>query len=142
MAKEVEELEEVQEVKERKERAAAVRTYSDLLVYKQAYRLALEASRLTRSFPAREQYELARQLRNSSRSIAANIVEGWAKRTSAAEFKRHLVIATGECAETRFWLDLAADEGLARRAECEPLMTEYSRLGMMLHRLWKSWRKF
>ena len=50
-----------------------------LLVYKQAYALALRVSELTKSFPRHEQYELGRQLRNSSRSVAANIAEGWAK---------------------------------------------------------------
>ena len=142
--REVEEAKEVKEVKEvedKKDRAAHVRAYSDLLVYKQAYRLALDVSRMTRTFPNREQFELGRQLRASARSIAANIVEGWAKRHSVAEFKRHLVIATGECAETRFWLDLASDEGIAPRTHCEPLKGEYSKLGMMLHHLWQSWRK-
>jgi len=139
---EAKEVKEVEEVKEKNAPSAPVRTYSDLLVYKQAYRLALDVSRMTRAFPVREQFELGRQLRASSRSIAANIVEGWAKRQSAAEFKRHLIIATGECAETRFWLDLASDEGLTPRTRCEPLKVEYSKLGMMLHNLWKSWRKY
>ena len=135
------EVEEVEEVKEKASRGAPVRTYSDLLVYQQAYRLALAVSKISKSFPTREQFELGRQLRSSSRSVAADIVEGWAKRTSAAEFKRHLVIATGECAETRFWLDLASDEGLAARSQCDPLKAEYSKLGMMLFNLWKGWRK-
>jgi four helix bundle protein len=118
-----------------------VRNYSDLLVYKQAYRLALEVSKLTRAFPRHEQYEIGRQIRNSSRSVAANIVEGWAKRNSTAEFKRHLVISSGEAAETKFWLDLAGDEGIALKAHCEKLKVEYSKLGMMIHNLWKEWRK-
>jgi len=83
-------------------RAGAVRTYSDLLVYQQACRLALDVSKLTKAFPRQEQFETGRQIRNCSRSVAANIVEGWAKRNSAAEFKRHLMIAIGECAETSF----------------------------------------
>jgi four helix bundle protein len=108
---EVEEVMEIKEVKETAGRAGVVRTYSDLLVYQQAYRLALDVSRLTKEFPKQEQFELGRQLRKCSRSVAANIVEGWAKRNSAAEFKRHLIIAIGECAETKFWIDLATDEG-------------------------------
>ena len=57
------------------ERVGVVRTYSDLLVYQQAYRLTLDVSRLTKDFPRQEQFELARQIRNCSRSVAANIVE-------------------------------------------------------------------
>jgi four helix bundle protein len=138
---EVKDVEEVNEVKEKDERRGPVRTYADLLVYRQAYRLALDVSKITRSFPRQEQYELGRQIRRSSRSVAANIVEGWTKRSSAAEFKRHLVIASGEAAETKFWLELASDEGFAATKACEQMKIDYSRLGMMLHNLWKEWRK-
>jgi hypothetical protein len=51
---------EAKEVKERPERAGVVRTYSDLLVYKQAYRLALDVSKLTKEFPRQEQFEMGR----------------------------------------------------------------------------------
>ena len=137
-----EEKEEVKEVEEKTGgKAPPVRRYADLLVYQQAYRLALEVSKLTKSFPTHEQYELGRQLRACSRSIAANVVEGWAKRNSAAEFKRHLMIASGECAETRFWLDLATDEGLTNKTRIEPMKADYAKLAMMLHNLWKGWRK-
>ena len=124
------------------ERASVVRTYSDLLVYQQSYRLALDVSRLTKEFPKQEQFELGRQIRNCTRSVAANIVEGWAKRNSAAEFKRHLIIAIGECAETKFWIDLATDEGFIEAKRAGFLGSEYGKLGFMLHNLWKEWRKF
>jgi four helix bundle protein len=124
------------------ERAGVVRTYSDLLVYQQSYRLARDVSRLTKGFPKQEQFELGRQIRNCSRSVAANIVEGWAKRNSAAEFKRHLIIAIGECAETKFWIDLATDEGIIETKQAGLLGSEYGKLGFMLHNLWKEWRKF
>ncbi|MGC2421249.1 MAG: four helix bundle protein [Candidatus Acidiferrales bacterium] len=128
-------------MEEKPSRVGPIRRYSDLLVYQQAYRLALEVSQVSKRFPRLEQYELGRQIRSSSRSIAANIVEGWAKRASAAEFKRHLQIAIGECEETRFWLDLAGDEGCAPRPESQKLGTEYAKLGMMIRNLWKKWRK-
>lgn len=95
----------MKEIEEKPVRAGVVRTYSDLLVFKQAYGLALDVSRLTKEFPRAEQLEMGRQIRRCSRSVAANIVEGWAKRNSAAEFKRHLIVAIGECAETKFWID-------------------------------------
>ena len=138
---EAKEAKEAEEAKEQSARVGPIRSYTDLLVYKQAYRLALEVSRLTRSFPRHEQYEMGRQLRSSSRSVAANIVEGWAKRQSAAEFRRHLEMAIGECEETKFWLDLAGDEGCAPKDGCEPLKAQCSQLGMMLYKLWKEWRK-
>lgn len=139
-------MKEVKELKEVKEgEAKAVRSpikhYTDLIVYKQAYRLALEVSRLTRGFPKYEQYGLASQLRRSARSVVASIVEGWAKRNSPAEFKRHLVIAKGECTETELWIDLSRDEGFATPERCALLKSEYGKLGMMIYNLWKEWRK-
>ena len=138
----VKEVKGVKDVKDRSARVGVVRTYSDLLVYKQAYRLALDVSRLTKEFPRQEQFELGRQLRNCSSSVAANIVEGWAKRNSAAEFKRHLMIAIGECAETKSWIDLASDEQFVLPKQAGALGSEYGKLGFMLHNLWKEWRKF
>ena len=118
-----------------------IRKYGDLLVYKQAYRLALSISKFTKLLPREEQFELGRQLRRSARSVPANIVEGWAKRNSAAEFKRHLLIASGEAAETRFWIELAVDEGMVNRKLAEDLLADYSKLSFMIHNLWKEWRK-
>jgi four helix bundle protein len=138
---ELKEVEEVKEVKDRN-RTGPVKNYSDLLVYKQAYRLTLKVSTFSKTMPREEQFELGRQVRRSSRSVGANIVEGWTKRVSPAEFKRHLVIAAGEVAETKYWLELAADEGFVARHTAESLVGEYSKLGFMIHNLWKEWRKF
>jgi len=101
----------------------------------------LEVSKLTKRFPREEQFELGRQLRRSARSVPANVVEAWTKRNSAAEFKRHLLIAAGEVAECKFWMGLAADESLSERAATRQLIENYSKLGFMIHKLGKEWRK-
>jgi four helix bundle protein len=138
---EVKEINEAKEVKDQNRTLGPIRRYSDLLVYKQAYCLALSTSHFTKSLPRTEQFEIGRQLRRSARSVPADIVEGWTKRNSPAEFKRHLLIASGEAAETRFWIELTVDEGLIDRAAAEELLKEYSKLGFMIHNLWKEWRK-
>lgn len=140
-AQEAHEAKEAQNVEEKQKAAGPIRHYRDLLVFQQAYRLAMEVSQASKGFPRFEQFELGRQVRNSSRSVAANIVEGWAKRESAAEFRRHLQIAVGECEETRFWIQLATDEGCLGKAQSTGLESEYAKLGMMIHNLWKEWRK-
>jgi len=93
---EVKEVKEANEVKDRNPRYGPVKNYTDLLVYKQSYRLALDVSKFTKTLPREEQFELGRQLRRCARSVPANITEGWTKRNSPAEFKRHLLIAAGE----------------------------------------------
>ncbi|MFQ5778789.1 MAG: four helix bundle protein [Terriglobia bacterium] len=118
----------------------AVRTYHDLEAYRESYAAALAVSRMTKSFPRLEQVELARQLRRAARSVPANIVEGWAKRASVAEFKRYLQVAIGSCDEARMWLDLSKDEGYISEQECTELRGRYNRIGAMLQSLWKRWR--
>jgi four helix bundle protein len=117
-----------------------IRTYRDLDVYREAYQAALAVSKRTRRFPPVEQPELARQLRRSARSVPANIVEGWAKRASAAEFKRYLQVAIGSCHETQMWLEMSKDEGYITETEYEEFRNWYNRIGAMLQQLWKQWR--
>jgi four helix bundle protein len=116
-----------------------IRTYHDLDVFRESYLVALDVSRLCKRLPALEQYELARQLRRAARSIPANIVEGWGKRASSAEFKRYLQIAIGSCDETRMWLDLSKDEGYITEKDCLEIKARYNRIGAMLGSLWKQW---
>lgn len=142
-------MREVQEVRdgneaqeaEEKPRVGPIKRCADLLVYRQSYQLALQVSQLTKNLPREERFELGRQLRRSARSVPANVVEGWTKRTSAADFKRHLVIAAGEAAECEFWIRLAVDEGLVSKNAAQPILTDYGKLGFMIHNLWKEWRK-
>lgn len=123
-------------------RRPAIRHFKDLLVYQQAYAAALAVSRATRSFPRHEQYGLAQQMRSAARSIPANIAEGWARRESPAEFRRFLQMAIGSCEEMKVWLDFSRDEGHLNGKVVEGLHTDYARIGTMLQRLWKGWRKF
>jgi four helix bundle protein len=141
VAIDVKDVEELNEVKEWRRRIGPVKRYTDLLVYQQSYRLALQVSKFSRGLPREEQFELGRQLRRCSRSVPANVVEGWTKRNSSAEFKGHLVIAAGEAAECGFWIGLAVDEGLVSKSAAQPILSEYSKLGFMIHNLWKEWRK-
>jgi hypothetical protein len=64
--------------------------YHRLSVYKRSYALALEIHRLTLTFPKIEQYEMAQQLRKSSKSIPANIAEGMGKQESKPDVKRFI----------------------------------------------------
>lgn len=109
-------------------------------MFRESYSAALAVSRLTKSFPGFEQFELARQLRGATRSIPANIVEGWSKRASGAEFKRYLQVAIGSCDEARMWFDMSKDEGYVSEEHCSELVGRFNRIGAMLQSLWKRWR--
>jgi four helix bundle protein len=89
-----------------------VSSFEDLEVFKRAYRLSLEVHKASLDFPALEQRALADQLRRASRSVCANLAEGWGRRGFApADFRRFVVMATGSADEMRVWLRYALDLG-------------------------------
>jgi four helix bundle protein len=118
-----------------------IRTYRDLEVFRESYAAALDVSKLAKRFPFFESVELGRQIRKASRSIPANIVEGWAKRNSVLEFKRFLQMAVGSCDEVRLWLEFAKDEGYIPEELYRSQVSRYNRIGAMLASLWRNWRK-
>ena len=106
--------------------------YHRLTVYQKSYGLAIELHKLTLKFPGIEQYELARQLRRSSKSIPANIAEGMGKQTSKADVKRFLDMAMGSCDESRVWLDFAKDLGYLSVQDHDHYIERYKEIGKML----------
>jgi len=66
----------------------------DLEVYKESMSLLKEVHILVSLIPQAEQ-DLIWQIKRASRSIPANIAEGFAKKSSVKEFKRYLMIALG-----------------------------------------------
>ena len=89
-----------------------VEAFEDLDVFQRAYRLSLEIHRKSLGFPPIEQRALGDRLRRASKSICANIAEGFAKQgRSAAEFKRYLLMALGSSDEMRVWARYCLDLG-------------------------------
>ncbi len=59
------------------------KTFEDLLVWQKAHLFVLAVYRLTAAFPNHETYGLTSQFRRAAVSIAANIAEGFRKRSKA-----------------------------------------------------------
>lgn len=113
----------------------------DLQVYKLSYEMAVEVFKVTSKFPKEEKYSLVDQMRRSSRSVAANIREGFAKRKYSDVFIRHLNDALGFAEETLTWLDFSYDAGYLLSKDGY-LKDDYKRILSMIYRLMKSWKKF
>lgn len=113
---------------------------TDLSVYGSAHTLAMEIFTITRNFPKEERYSLTDQLTRSSRSIAANIAEGWGKRKYENEFRRHLIYAIGSMEETRVWLLFARDCKYISSGDYSRLNTLCDEIGAKLYKLYKNWR--
>jgi four helix bundle protein len=82
-----------------------MKSYSDLNIFKEAKRLAIEIHKMTLLLPKFEMYEEGSQIRRSSKSVAANIVEAYGKRRYKGEYIKHLIYSHAECDETRLHLD-------------------------------------
>ena len=83
------------------------RRFRDLEVYKLAFEVAMEIYEISKKFPTEEKYSLTDQIRRSSRSVCANIAEGWRKRKYIAMFINKLSDSAQEAAETQVWLEFA-----------------------------------
>ena len=69
--------------------------HQDLQVYQHAFDVAVTVFELTKRFPRDEEYSLTDQIRRSSRSVCANIVEAWRKRRFPAAFVSKLALRCG-----------------------------------------------
>jgi four helix bundle protein len=119
----------------------AIKSINDLEVYRLAYSLAMQIFKSSMGFPKTETYSLTDQIRRSSRSVAINIREGYAKRHYENVFIRHLNDASGSSEETRGWLSFAHDCGYLTQKECRHLDGQYDRVNAMLYQLMKKWKR-
>jgi four helix bundle protein len=112
----------------------------DLEVFRRAYRLSLEIHKSSLELPRIEQFALADQLRRASKSICANLAEGFARQSrSAAEYRRYLMVAIGSSDETRLWLRYCVDLGYIEEIVGRRWMADYVEISKMLQGLHMSW---
>ena len=110
----------------------AARSAKELKVYQAAYALAMEIFRLSKDWPVEEKYSLIDQICRSSRSVCANLREGWPKRRYEAHFFSKLTDADGENSETDTWLDFAMHCGYLSPEHHARLTNQCRKVGAML----------
>lgn len=115
-------------------------SYERLDAWQAAHRFVLLIYRTTRSFPAEERFGLASQLRRAAFAVAANIVEGSAKK-GPREFRRYLDIAVGSVAELRYTLRLVRDLDLISASDLAELETLRDQVGRLTWGLYASMRR-
>ena len=103
------------------------RTFEDLIVWQKAHEFVISAYRVSQSFPKSEIYGLTSQFRRAAVSIAANIAEGFRKR-SKIDKARFLNIAQGSTEECRYYLILVNDLKYGDVTESKDLLQEVSKL--------------
>ena len=119
-----------------------IKSYKDLEVHNEAFNLAMEIFWITRKFPKEEIYSLTSQLVRSSRSVSANICEGWAKRNYDSVFKQHLIHALGSNSETEDWLNYSLECKYISIEVYENLIVKNNKIGKMLTKLHQNWKNY
>ena len=112
-----------------------IEKFEDLEVWKKAHKLVLETYRITKGFPVEEKFGLVSQMRRSAVSIAANIAEGFKKRTSKDK-SNFYNISQGSLEELRYYLILSVDIGYLK--DNKELIYLIEEVGRMLYGLIKS----
>ena len=105
-----------------------VKNHRELEVYRMAFQAAKEIFRLTKKFPSDERYSLTDQIRRSSRSVCANLAEGWRKRRYEGAFTNKLSDSEAEAAETQTWLEFAVECEYVDKKTARELYQSYNNI--------------
>ena len=117
----------------------AARRFEELDVFQRAYKISLEVHQFTLTMPQIEQRILADQLRRASKSICANLAEGFGKQgLSKSEFRRFVLMSVGSADEMRVWLRYCLDLEYVDEARWQQWREEYEEIARMLQGLSKT----
>lgn len=103
------------------------KTFEDLIVWQKAHAFVLSIYKATEMFPKHENYGLTSQFRRAAVSIAANIAEGYRKK-SLKDKLNFLSIAHSSLEECRYYLILSKDLGYQNEAALKCQIEEVSKL--------------
>ncbi|MCA3700207.1 four helix bundle protein [Brevundimonas sp.] len=105
--------------------------YRDLDVWKLAVDWVEAVYRATSNWPSEERFGLTSQLRRAAVSVASNIAEGAARR-STGEFLQFIGMARGSLAEAETQLLIASRLGYLDATRTEALLAAADRISRML----------
>ncbi|MCD8497368.1 MAG: four helix bundle protein [Alphaproteobacteria bacterium] len=110
-----------------------IRHYHDLDVYKKSFAISLEIHKASLEISKNRTIWSCRPDTQASKSICANIAEGFAKQqNSKPEFRRFLLIALGSSHEMKVWIDYCRELEYVESAICENWTSEYEAISKML----------
>jgi len=114
-----------------------VKSYRDLIVWRDGVDIATDIYKLTNSFPKEETYGLSSQLRRAAVSIASNIAEGYGRNTTGS-YVQFLKTARGAINEIETQLEISCRIGLTSSERIEQVLGKADKLGRMISSLVRS----
>ena len=121
------------------------REYTDfrsLLAYTKSFELAMDIFNVSKLFPKEEKYSLTDQIRRSSRSVSANLAEGYKKRIYPALFLLKMTDCLGENSETQVWLEFAFHCNYIENEKYQEMYKKNDEIGKLLLYMYNNPEKF
>ena len=113
-----------------------IKDYRDLEIWQRGVELVVGVYRASETFPRHELYGLVSQMRRAAVSIPSNIAEGFG-RFHRREYKQHLHVSLGRCAELNTQLILAGRLGYMQEGGVTALCKEIDEISRMIMTLTK-----
>lgn len=111
-----------------------MKSYRELEIYTESKKLAIEVHQMTMTLPKFELYEEGGQVRRSSKSVTAMIVEGYGRKKYKGDFIKYLIFSHAECDETILHLDfLFKTNSLNDQKLYETLKSGYEQLSKKIN---------
>src|SRR5687767_797233 len=87
-----------------------IKSFTDLVAWKEAHKLAINIYRITEKFPDKEIFSLISQMRRCSLSVSSNIAEGFSRQTKKEKIQ-FFYTSKGSLTELQNQLLLSKDVG-------------------------------
>ena len=118
-------------------------SYRSLEIWRLAKGIVVDIHMMTlQELPKFEMYETGSQIRRSSKSIKANIVEGYGRRIYKADFLKFLIYAHSSVDETIDHLETLFETGsLKNEQRYQDILTRLNSLGKMINGFIRSVQK-
>jgi four helix bundle protein len=122
---------------ERKMMKQHAKKVEELHVFERAYKISLKIHKLSLQFPKIEQYALGDQMRRASKSICANLAEGFGKQIgSKKEFRNFILMSMGSSDEMQIWIRYCKDLTYFTEEQADGFAQEYQEISKMLRSLY------
>lgn len=108
------------------------KTFKELIVWQKSHALVLSIYKVTKSYPKDEIYALTSQVRRASVSIAANIAEGYKKKTKGSKLN-FLNISEGSLEEVKYYILLSKDLEYITEKEFKDLENQSEEVGRLIN---------
>jgi len=114
-----------------------IKSFTDLIAWKEAHKLVLMIYKVTDGFPPKETFSLIDQMRRCAISITSNIAEGFSRQSKKEKIQFYFT-SKGSLTELQNQLLIAKDVGYLKRSDFDEIAQKTVQVGKLISGLIKS----